>query len=298
MLVNRAALKAVEKGINAAFSGAFNSKPDADYTKIATIVPSSHADEDYGWLGQFPSLEEWAGERVIKALKAGTYRLKNKKFTGTIKVERDHISDDKLGQYQLIAQEMGLTAAEFPDELVFAQALAGGFTGLCFDGQPFFDDEHPVMVDGKEAVASNVATGTDKPWFLLACDRVLKPLIFQDREKFELSSITDLDSDHVFKYEEYLFGVRGRCNAGYGLWQQAYASKAALDGTNFDAAWAAMAGRKSDEGRPMRIKPTHLVVGASNRAAAQALVSVQTLANGASNPNYKAVEVIVSPYLE
>ncbi len=54
---------------------------------------------------------------------------------------------------------------------------------------------------------------------------------------------------------------------------------------------------KSDEGRPLGIKPNMLVVGPSNRAAAMALIEVQKEAGGADNPNYKAVEVVVAPWL-
>ena len=54
---------------------------------------------------------------------------------------------------------------------------------------------------------------------------------------------------------------------------------------------------KSDEGRPLGVKPNLLVVGPSNRSAAQSLIEVQKLANGADNPNYKAVEVLVVPWL-
>ena len=39
-------------------------------------------------------------------------------------------------------EEMGRAAATHPDELVF-ETVANGFTEECFDGQPFFDTDHP-----------------------------------------------------------------------------------------------------------------------------------------------------------
>jgi len=55
---------------------------------------------------------------------------------------------------------------------------------------------------------------------------------------------------------------------------------------------------KSDKGRPLGIKPSLLVVGPSNRAAARALIETERKADGGDNPNYKAVELLVVPWLE
>jgi len=96
---------------------------------------------------------------------------------------------------------------------------------------------------------------------------------------------------------EYRYGVDARGNVGYGFWQQAYASKDTLNATNFDAGVAAMMAFKSDEGRPLGIQPNLLVVGPSNRAAGKALIEAETLASGASNTNFKAVELYVCPWL-
>lgn len=36
---------------------------------------------------------------------------------------------------------------------------------------------------------------------------------------YEFQSITDPSHEHVFKNGEYIYGVRARVNAGFGLWQ-------------------------------------------------------------------------------
>nr|WP_235669647.1 Mu-like prophage major head subunit gpT family protein [Solidesulfovibrio carbinolicus] len=67
-----------------------------------------------------------------------------------------------------------------------------GLSTLCFDGQYFFDTDHPVNpnVDGTGAAATiaNIADGTGIPWFLLGTSRVLKPVLFQERTKPELTA--------------------------------------------------------------------------------------------------------------
>src|SRR3546814_2370776 len=74
----------------------------------------------------------------------------------------------------------------------------------------------------------------------LVTARPLKPIIFQDREEIELQQITDTSSEHVIKTDEFLYGTRGRCNVGYGFWQMAFRSNAALTAENYEAAYKAI----------------------------------------------------------
>lgn len=70
-----------------------------------------------------------------------------------------------------------------------------------------------------------------------------------------------------------------------------------LDGAGVDAAELKLAGQVDDKGEPLGYKGTHLIVGPYNRAAARNLVNRQYLANGESNPHYKAYEIVELPYL-
>lgn len=70
---------------------------------------------------------------------------------------------------------------------------------------------------------------------------------------------------------------------------------AALDATSFAAAEAAMMKLKAENGEPLDVRPTHIVVGPALKATAEALFETGTLANGGANPNYKKVKVVVSP---
>ncbi|MCE5420260.1 MAG: Mu-like prophage major head subunit gpT family protein, partial [Acidithiobacillus sp.] len=208
--------------------------------------------------------------------------------------------DDNVGVYTPLFAEMGRAAAAHPDELAFG-LLAAGESTLCYDGQNFFDTDHPVYpnVDGTgtAATVSNLQAGTGPAWYLLDNSRALKPLIFQERTAPELQAMTQAQDEAVFMRDEYRYGIRYRCNAGFGFWQLAYKSKATLDAANFNAAMAAMMATRADGGRPMGIKPTHLVVPPSLRADALTLIKALMI-NNTSNPNYEAVEVIVSPWLQ
>ncbi len=61
-------------------------------------------------------------------------------------------------------------------------------------------------------------------WFVLSTKGVVKPVILQNRTPIEFAAL-EADSESGFMRDEYIYGVRARYNAGYGLWQMAYASQ-------------------------------------------------------------------------
>lgn len=298
MIINKSNLSILNTGYKTAFRGAFGAVPQS-YLRITTVIPSSTAIETYGWMKQTSGMREWIGERFVKNLDSDVYQLKNKKYEETIAVPRDVIEDDQYGTYTPAISMMGANAAELPEKLIYLEALPGGFTTKCYDGQYFFDTDHPVLDDkGVEQSVSNMQTGASAPWYLLCTKRPLKPFIYQDREKAELIIKDNPEtSDDVFNRDEFRYGTRARGAAGYGFWQTAFGSKATLDKANFEAAYVAMMQFKRDGGDPLGILPDLLVVGASNKTKADEILNVQRLANGADNPNYKTVEVLVVPWL-
>lgn len=297
MIINRTNMAALQVAYRSNFQSAF-SAGETLYTRIATVVPSSTATEAYPWLGQLPRIREWIGERVVRNITTEGYQLTNKSFEHTISVPRENIEDDTFGVFSPLISAMGESARVFPDELAFG-ALAAGFSSNCYDGQFFFDTDHPVKeADGSISTRSNMQAGSKTPWFLLDVSKVVKPMIFQNRKKFEFVAKDDPNtSDDVFSRNEFTYGVYGRMAAGYAFWQLAFGSKDTLDKANFDAAYDSMAGMKGDEGRPLGIKPGLLVIPPSLRNAANEIVAVQRLANGADNPNFKIVDVMIAPWL-
>lgn len=296
MDLNSGNLAILYKAFNAAFQKGFAGVTPM-WQKIATLVPSTTGTEDYGWLGQIPGMREWIGDRHIHNLKQHDYSIKNKKFELTVGVPREKVDDDQYGVYAPMMEMLGESANEHPDTLIFA-LLAAGFATPCYDNQYFFDTDHPVIqADGTTASVSNMQAGAGNPWFLLDTRRALKPLILQMRKKPEFVRKDDPKDDNVFNKGELIYGVDDRKNVGFGFWQMALGSKAALDATNFDAAMATMGAFKGDHGKPLGVMPDLLVVGPSNRAAAKAVVEAEKLASGASNTNFKAVEVLVVPWL-
>lgn len=298
-IITPALLKALFTGFDATFQKVFNETP-SDYAKIATTIKSASASNTYGWLGQFPQFREWIGDRVIKDMATRGYQITNKSFESTFGVKATDIEDDNIGIYAPVVREMARAAKAHPDELVFS-LLKDALSTECYDGQNFFDTDHPVFpnVDGTgDAVTvSNLAEGSGTSWYLMDCSRALKPIIFQERTKPRFTAMTKDDDEAVFMRGEFRYGVDNRCNVGFGFWQLAYCSQLPLNKTNFDAAYDAMCALTADGGRPLGIKPTLLLVPTTLRTAADEVVTVERLANGASNPNKNKVEVYVSPWL-
>jgi phage major head subunit gpT-like protein len=303
MIIKSETLQALRTMVRGEFSAQLASLvAQAIYTKLATIITSNTASNTYGWLGQFPHLREWIGDRVIKDIKESAYAIANKLYEATLGVARVDIEDDNLGIYQPLARAMADEVVNFYNRQI-AALLKDGFQNLCFDGQPFFDTEHPVFAnhDGTGAAtdASNIIgdpAAEGKPWYLLSLNGVLRPFILQQRTPPELDDITDVKNDTVFMKDQYMYGIRYRGNFGYGFWQQAIASKETLNADNYQAARLAMQTFTRDGGDPLGITPTHLVVDPTNEAAGRALLDTQFI-NGSSNPNYHTAELIVSPWL-
>lgn len=208
------------------YEGFDGATPQVD--QIAMRVPSTARSETYAWLSALPRMRKMEGERIPEKLKAYSYTITNEEYEASLEVKRADIKDDQTGQYGPLARSLGESARLYPDEYVFGTLLPNGFTELCYDGQYFFDTDHPV---GDGTTQSNK----------LALD---------------------------------------------------------LDATNFATAVKMLEQMKDDKGRPYNKQlDLLLVVGAGNRATAEALIDLQYTTGGMSNLNYKKAALLVNPWI-
>jgi phage major head subunit gpT-like protein len=297
MLITPQSLNALAQGFNAHFLRGFESAQPS-YQQIAMTIPSTGSAENYAWMKDMPGMREWVGQRVINNLESTGAQLVNKHWEHTIGVNADAIEDDILGIYSVMFAQEGEIAARHPDDLVWS-LLANGFVTPGFDGQNFFDADHTSYNrSGQEVSWSNVQTGTASPWFLLDLSRnFMKPLIFQSRKSVQFTRKASKEDDNVFFENTYLFGADARYTAGFGFHQLAFGSTDDLTADNYAAARVALATQFRPDGSPLAIRPTHLVVGPTNEAAARKLLNTELINGGDSNPWFKSAELIVSPYL-
>lgn len=158
MEINTSTLRAINVGFSRIYQqGITRAQPQA--MQLAMSVPSSHRENTYGWMKKLPRLREWIGDRLVHNLSAADYTIKNRSFELTVGVDRDDIEDDQLGIYNPMMEEMGYQAGMWPHDLIM-EVINGGETLLCFDGQPFFDPDHPIeLADGGTITQANLLTG-------------------------------------------------------------------------------------------------------------------------------------------
>lgn len=300
ILINEAALAPIRISFSGAFAKGFDGAKPA-YAPITTIVPSANETNLYAWMGQFPQMREWTGDRVIKNIREYGYQVVNKDYEATIAVPRNKILDDVWGIYTPMMEEMGFSAAMHPDEIVFGLLANGAAaTSLCYDGKAFFASNHPSGSANTATSNYDSVTGASNSnlWALLDTRRPLKPVLLQKRQEYTFRTFVDTPENiHNFMRKEFLYGVDARLAGAYGLWQTAYGSVGDLNSTNVQSYVQTMMAIKSDQDKPLNIKPNVCVVGPSNWAAARALFLTPTLTGGAANPNYGLCDVVQSAYL-
>lgn len=282
-IITAAKLGAINNGLTLAFNSQLYAA-DSVFKKFTYEAPSSGTSEVYPRLDLLKGLREFVGPREVQSLTESSFSIKNRKFEQTIGVNRDDIEDDKVGLYTPIASQMGQTAQRFADLLV-AQLIQAGTTTKIYDGQNFFDAAHPNYTSaGLATTLPNTAAGSSPGWYLIDNSQILKPFIFQTRVPFSLTTRFNVDDPSVFDNDEFLWGTRGRCNAGYGLWQLAYYSTLPMTSQNLIAARTAMAEIRRPDGTPMGITPNLLVVPSTLFPRAVAYYKNGLIANDPTTP--------------
>ena len=118
------------------------------WQEVATKVPSTARSENYSWIGSIPRLRKMNGERIPKKLLEHTYSIVNEEYEASIEVKHADLKDDQTGQYGIQAKSIGEAVKQFPDELIFETLIPNGTTSLAYDGQYFFDTDHPIGETG------------------------------------------------------------------------------------------------------------------------------------------------------
>ena len=130
----------------------------ANWDKVTTVVMSDKDTENYAWLGALPGVREFLDERQVQDMAAYSYAIKNRTWESTIAVDRAALEDDLYGQIALRIKQMAAVAKQHLDTITFG-LMGTGFTGLCYDGLPFFGNHPAGALAGVGATQSN--SGSD-----------------------------------------------------------------------------------------------------------------------------------------
>ncbi|WP_425092002.1 Mu-like prophage major head subunit gpT family protein [Tropicimonas sp. S265A] len=293
---NTDTLEAVNAGIVTAFNQSLTGA-ETTYGRVAMTVRSTSKANVYPKLSDIPGMRKWVGSRHVHRLESDGFVIQNDSYENTIAVAVNDIADDEIGLYSMLAAEFGQAAAELPDELVWPQ-LESGFTETHYDGQFFFDTDHPVEDEnGNEQSVSNFQGGSGAAWYLMDTRRVIMPIIFQDRLAAQIVAMTNLTDPNVFNLDELQWGAKRRCATGFGAWQLAFASKEPLTPESYADAKAQMQAMRGHKGRKLAMRPSLLVVGNSNESAAKELLKIERKEGGAGNIHFNDVDLHVETRL-
>lgn len=124
------------------------------YPRLSLRVESNTDYENYDWLGSFPGMREWLGDRKFHQLTSAEFLIKNKDWESGIQLPKKHIDDGRTGYFDRLAEGLANEASYHPDELMI-ETMEGAETIRCFDGAFFFDTNHIFSDSG---VQSNLLT--------------------------------------------------------------------------------------------------------------------------------------------
>jgi phage major head subunit gpT-like protein len=129
------------------------------YPRIANVIPSEGAEEEYGFIGDMPGVREWVGDRVFNQLRAASYVLKNKHWEDSLLVAKTDVADARILKYTPLIEQLAAEASYHPDELLFT-VMVNGASVVGWDGQYFFDTDHSWGTSGTQSNALTYAAAT------------------------------------------------------------------------------------------------------------------------------------------
>lgn len=155
MIVTPASLSGLFTNYDTQFSQTYAQfKPKAWYQTICMTMQSKTRLNVYAWLGRLPKVREWLGDRFVNNLTTRSYTITNRKYELTVGIPRTDIEDDQYDTYGPWMQMAGISMSKWPDNIVSQFLLNGQASvananyGAAYDGQNFFDQNHPIDPSG------------------------------------------------------------------------------------------------------------------------------------------------------
>lgn len=112
--------------------------------RLGVKFTSNQETEIYKWLGQFPAMREWIGNRQAKGLPIYSLEITNKLYEATLDFDKNDFVFDKSDQIRMRLGEAGVVPEQNWQELISSLITTNG---LAYDGQNFFDTDHTLGGD-------------------------------------------------------------------------------------------------------------------------------------------------------
>lgn len=129
-------------------------QPPAWVNLVANQFNSDQASEEYAFLDAVGPLREWVGGRNAKGFEENSLTIKNKHFEKTIEVLVRDMRRDKFGMIRANIGDIVRRAMTHPANLL-STLIINGESSTCYDGQYFFDTDHPYGEGSGAGTQSN-----------------------------------------------------------------------------------------------------------------------------------------------
>lgn len=168
------------QGMQSRFLNAFQgSVPDLE--RILTIIPSTGASEEYGWVSPPAGMSQWdGGPRKYAHLTSRANVVENLDYSDALLVPYKSIQDDRLGGYLLSAQSMGKKARE-ARTLLGLGAINGAESLACFDGSNLVDNSHSIGTGDNEQTYDASDGSTNRNLYALYLGGAVNAVGWQNR---------------------------------------------------------------------------------------------------------------------
>lgn len=154
-IIAPAALVALQTTITDEFTSVMTDTPVWS-TPLFTKMRSTTLMNTYAWLADLPAMREWIGARHVIGLRERLFQILNKDYELTVGVSRNSILDQTVSSEEWMRKQIMYQAARLPDDLIVALLRNGHLaTATGYDGQNFFDTDHPTDIANVTGTQSN-----------------------------------------------------------------------------------------------------------------------------------------------
>lgn len=145
MIISPQVVQDLQAQFNMDFQEAFGKRKNLWMEKAYRANSTSYKTV-FHWLAEQPEMRKWVGARVYNNLISRAYELKNEDWEYTFTVDKNDVFYDNLGAYEDRGRVAGDVGGRWYDKVVTDAQIAGNTT-VCWDGQFFYDTDHPVVFD-------------------------------------------------------------------------------------------------------------------------------------------------------
>lgn len=147
-------LKNLFTRLYSSFEQGLQSERATDLAVLYERIPLTTSVATFSWLGAIPKFREWVGQRYVHGLAQRAYQLTVKDYELTIGIDRNTLDDNVFAEKNMVVRGMAEEAINLPRDLII-NLLINGHTSAAYDGQNFFDTDHPLDPTGAAGSQSN-----------------------------------------------------------------------------------------------------------------------------------------------